>query len=114
MVRIGAVAVIWFAAGMAAVAQSGPFAGLAANLSEAGTRGKGVFLQRCSICHLPQLPGRTPPMGPVLSAVLRDAKPEREAAIRTLILEGSPQMPGFRYTLAAQDVDGLIVFLKGL
>ena len=82
-------------------------------LGEAGTRGQGVFLQRCQICHLPQLPERSAPMGPVLNHV-QMATPDAEAKFRTKVLDGSMKMPGFKYTLQQQQVDDLVAYFKAV
>ena len=88
-------------------------------------RGKGLFLQRCSLCHLPQ--GRrlrtSPPLpygpdfrilGPTLNGLFKAAKPEKESAVRNTILEGGPTMPGFQYGLEPKEMDDLIAYLKTL
>src|SRR5262245_17075827 len=98
------------------LAQSGRghFSIVKAPLSEAQTRGKGLFLQRCSICHLPQLPGRTPSAGPVLDTVFRSASAEKEAMVRKSIVEGLPGMPAFRYNLQPGEIDDIIAYLKAV
>jgi mono/diheme cytochrome c family protein len=95
-----------------AQSSSGYFSKVTAKLGENETRGKGLFLQRCSICHLPQLPGRKPPVGPALSGYLQSPTPEKQAAARQKIVDGSPAMPGFRYALQSKDVDDIIAYLK--
>lgn len=88
-------------------------------------RGKGVFLQRCSLCHLPQgkrLRAEPPKpyapefrlLAPSLEGILRDATPERMNSTRTIILKGQKMMPGFEYGLVPQAVDDLMAYLKRL
>lgn len=83
-----------------------------AELSPTELRGKKVFLQRCSICHLPPLyePPSVKPYGPLLTGYLRN--PQMEARARTAIREGTPRMPGFQYGLQPSEIDDVIAFLK--
>lgn len=79
-------------------------------------RGEGLFLQRCSICHLdkPVKPTTKPSIGPKLNGLLKNDKPDQEKTVRKLILEGTPNMPGFQYGLTAKQIDDLIAYLKAL
>ena len=88
----------------------------AAKLSEQERRGEGLFLQRCSLCHLPRTLkfGSPPTVGPNLSGLFKEASSEQENVFRGFILKGSPNMPGFQYGLEPREVDDLIVFLKTL
>ena len=107
-------ALVLSSVGVWAQSRTGHFAKVTVPLGESETKGKGLFLQRCSICHLPQLPGRTPSIGPVLDNLFRDAKPDAEATVRKMILEGSPRMPGFQYALQSRDIEDLIAYVKVL
>ena len=76
-------------------------------------RGEILFQERCPLCHFGrrgQQSGRY--TGPNLKGVLKDAKPEREADVRRTIREGTPNMPGYEYTLKPAQIDDLIAFLK--
>lgn len=78
-------------------------------------RGEGIFLQRCSICHLVKKLkniGSPPTVGPDLSGVFATATPDEEKTLRTYILKGSPNMPGFQFGLDTKDIDDLIAYLK--
>jgi mono/diheme cytochrome c family protein len=81
---------------------------------ERETRGEGLFLQRCSICHLPRNLkfGSPPTIGPALSGQFKSASAEDLKVLRGYILKGGPGMPGFQYGLEPKDVDDLIAFLK--
>ena len=85
-----------------------------AALSSAELHGKKVFLQRCSICHLPPLyePESVKPYGPLLDGYLRNA--QFEARARQAIREGTPRMPGFQYGLQPAEIDDVIAYLKTL
>jgi len=85
-------------------------------LSEEARRGEGLFLQRCSLCHLPRKLkfGSPPVIGPSLSGQFRDATPDQMKILRGFILKGGPDMPGFQYGLEPKEVDDLIAYLKTL
>jgi mono/diheme cytochrome c family protein len=87
-----------------------------ATLSEQETRGEGLFLQRCSLCHLPRKLkfGSPATVGPILSGLFKEAGPDEQKLLKGWILKGSPGMPGFQYGLEPKDVDDLIAFLKTL
>ena len=88
----------------------------AAKLSEEATRGENLFLQRCSICHLPRKLkfGSPPVIGPSLSGQFKSATPDQMKVLRGFILKGGPDMPGFQYGLEPNEVDDLISYLKTL
>ena len=100
------------------LAQSKPAAALPAaeKLNEQETRGEGLFLQRCSLCHLPRKLkfGSPPVIGPSLSGQFKDAAPDQLKVLRGFILKGGPDMPGFQYGLEPKEVDDLIAYLKTL
>ncbi len=73
--------------------------------------GKKLFVQRCSVCHLPALPSYVA-YGPVLDGkTLADLG---EQAVRGQIMRGSARMPGFQYTLSAAEIDETVDYLKTL
>ena len=85
-------------------------------LSEQERRGEGLFLQRCSLCHLPRKLkfGSPPVIGPSLAGLFKDATPEQMKVLRGFILKGGPNMPGFQYGLEPREIDDLIAYLKAL
>jgi mono/diheme cytochrome c family protein len=85
-------------------------------LSSEQRRGEGLFLQRCSICHLPRKLkfGSPPVIGPSLSGQFKDTTPEQMKTLRGFILNGGPDMPGFQYGLEPKEIDDLIAYLKTL
>jgi mono/diheme cytochrome c family protein len=73
--------------------------------------GKKLFLQRCSVCHLPRLYDEDPhPYGPKLDGVVKS--PETEERARKAIREGGPRMPGFQYGLEPGEIDDIIAYMK--
>ena len=85
---------------------------LKANFSDQERRGEGLFLQRCSLCHLPQLPTHRR-LASDLTGLFAGADTEKEQSIREVISKGVPtMMPGFQYGLSAKQFDDLISYLK--
>jgi mono/diheme cytochrome c family protein len=82
--------------------------------SAAAQAGKKIFYQRCSVCHLPPLRGRTAGVkayAPSLKGVVSDAETEQHA--RDIIRKGSGEiMPGFQYGLQPEQIDDIVAFLK--
>ncbi|MBI4465069.1 MAG: cytochrome c [Acidobacteria bacterium] len=76
--------------------------------------GKKLFLQRCSLCHLPRLndPTTPDPFGPKLNGVVKGTESAMRA--RETILKGTARMPGFQYGLQPQEIDNLLAYLKTL
>jgi mono/diheme cytochrome c family protein len=97
-------------------AQNKPVAALppSEKLNEQEMRGEGLFLQRCSLCHLPRKLkfGSPPVVGPSLSGQFKDSGPDQQKILRNFILKGGPDMPGFQYGLEPKELDDLIAFLK--
>lgn len=83
-------------------------------LSAQELRGEGVFLQRCSLCHLPKRAKVCcqAPLGPLLYGVLKPGDAARERLVREQILRGSANMPGFGAGLDANELDDLLAYLK--
>jgi mono/diheme cytochrome c family protein len=91
-------------------------------LTEQQTRGAGVFIQRCALCHLPKTFGAggskfccVAALGPTLSGRFAKLTPDEEKAYRDIILNGGPTyMPSWKYGLAPEDIDDIIAYLKTL
>ena len=73
--------------------------------------GKKLFVQRCSVCHLPALPSYTA-YGPLLDNNIVSSWGDE--AIRQRIQSGSVKMPGFQYTLSSAEIDAIMDYLKTL
>lgn len=83
----------------------------AAPLAGKELAGKKLFLQRCSICHMPPLNDpEGQPYGPKLSGFVKDTATETRA--RETIKNGTPRMPGFQYGLDQEQIDNIITYLK--
>lgn len=99
-------------------AQSKPAAGVAVpqKMDEQTQRGEGLFLQRCSLCHLPRKLkfGSPPVIGPSLSGQFKDVAPDQMKVLQGFILKGGPDMPGFQYGLDTKQLDDLMAYLKTL
>ena len=99
------------------LAQSAPSSPTRSSTASAQVkRGEGLFLQRCSICHLdkPLKPKTKPSFGPKLNGLFKSAEPNKEKIVREVILKGSPDMPGFQYALDTMQINDLIAYLKTL
>jgi mono/diheme cytochrome c family protein len=88
--------------------------GADAKLTQEQFKGQGLFLQRCSLCHLARnLKFGTPPtVGPSLKSAFKNTSADEEKDLRTFIMNGSPHMPGFRYALSQKEIEDLIAYLK--
>jgi mono/diheme cytochrome c family protein len=81
------------------------------SLTSAQAAGKKLFVQKCSVCHLPPLPSYTA-YGPLLdNNVVAD---RGEDAVREQIKGGSARMPGFQYTLSSAEIEQIVGYLKTL
>ena len=91
-------------------AQEKPGSAAKADLTEAQRLGRLVLQQRCSLCHNPQAVGRS--IGPRLSKLTGTGQPADY--VEKQILDGSANMPAFRYGLEPAEVAAVIDYLKGL
>jgi mono/diheme cytochrome c family protein len=84
---------------------------LAAAAQQAGDQqllGMRLFNQSCRVCHTkPQL--TSPQYGPVLSTNTLGGKAD---IIREVISNGTPRMPGFKYTFKPAEIDAVIAYIK--
>jgi mono/diheme cytochrome c family protein len=78
--------------------------------------GKKLFIQKCSVCHLPPLGVRPEsPYARVLTGYMKG--PESETRAREVIRKGTsgtPGMPGFQYTLEPEQIESIIAYLNTL
>ena len=73
--------------------------------SDAQSEGKGLFSQRCAVCHSTA----TKKYGPMLS---KQNVIDREDTVRQQIEQGSALMPGFQYALKSSQIDAIVGYLK--
>jgi|SRR5262245_15384263 len=81
-------------------------------LSNQQKEGRRLFQQKCAVCHLPILPqdGSAQPYARSLRKSLVD---RNEEYVRRVIADGTgPRMPGWKYTLRADQIDALVSYLK--
>jgi hypothetical protein len=67
--------------------------------------GRFRFRQRCALCHASQ-----GGIGPTLNQ--RTVTGKGEDAVRRQILEGSPRMPAYKYSIEPTTVDAILAYLK--
>ena len=72
------------------------------------TLGMRLFNQSCRVCHTkPQL--SSPQYGPALSMNTLGGNAE---AMRQFISNGTPRMPGFKYTFKPAEIDAIVAYIK--
>jgi mono/diheme cytochrome c family protein len=77
-------------------------------LNDTQKAGQALFVQSCGVCHLkPQL--TAPQFAPVLS---RDSASGNEDAMRQVIANGTPRMPGFKYHFTETQIAAIASYLK--
>src|SRR3984893_9690639 len=81
---------------------------LAQDLDATQRLGHRLFNQPCRVCHAkPQFNSAW--YGPVL---LKDSASGNVSAMREVILNGTPRMPGFRHHFKPAQVDAIVAYLK--
>lgn len=77
-------------------------------LNEQQKLGRRLFEQSCGVCHTrPTLVSGM--YGPELS---RDSAGGREEIMRAFITNGTPRMPGFKYTYSPDQIAAIAAYLK--
>lgn len=76
--------------------------------SDQRTLGMRLFNQSCRVCHTkPQL--SSPQYGPALSVNTLGGNAD---ALRQFISNGTPRMPGFKYTFKPAEIDAIVAYIK--
>lgn len=76
--------------------------------------GKKLFVQRCSVCHLPPL-GPGEPRSLARSVVGFVKTKQAEGVARQIIQNGIPsRMPGFKYGLQPDEIDQIVAYMIAL
>ena len=96
-----AIAAVVVLAAASASAQESP-------LNDTQKLGQSLFVQSCGVCHLKPLLG-APQFAPVLS---RESASGNENAMREVIANGTPRMPGFRYHFTETQIAAIASYLK--
>ena len=76
--------------------------------------GRKLFVQRCSVCHMPPLgPGQPRSYAKSLTGIVKDK--QTETAARGIIEKGIPnRMPGFQSGLTSGEIDRIVAYLGTL
>ncbi len=74
-------------------------------------RGRDLFNQSCMVCHVKLQITSPAKYGPDLS---QKALGGQEAVMREVISNGTPNMPGFKYHFAPDQIDAIVSYLKTL
>jgi mono/diheme cytochrome c family protein len=107
--RYGAGIVLLMLAG-APIATAQPFPD-PNTLTSVQLRGRNLFNQSCLVCHVKLQITSASKYGPDLS---KEALGGQEAVMRDVISNGTPNMPGFKYTFAPEQIDAVIAYVKTL
>jgi mono/diheme cytochrome c family protein len=79
-------------------------------LNDTQALGKRLYEQSCGVCHTPPtLVSRL--YGPALS---KDSAGGRAEVMREVISNGTPRMPGFKYTYSPDQIAAIAVYLETL
>ena len=97
--------IVWAAA---AVFLAGGAVAQQPQLNETQTLGRSLFVQSCGVCHLPPQLG-APRYAPALS---RDSAGGQESAMREVIANGTPRMPGFKANFTPEQIAAIAAYLK--
>ncbi len=73
--------------------------------------GRNLFTQHCVVCHVKTLITAVRTYGPALS---KQSLGGQEDVMRELISNGTPNMPGFKYSLEPGEISSIIAYLKTL
>jgi mono/diheme cytochrome c family protein len=90
-----------------AVAQSAPTPD---TLSATQRDGQKMFYQSCGVCHTkPQITATQ--FAPVLS---KESVSGNESAVRGIIADGTPRMPGFKYQFNAEQIASITSYVMAI
>jgi mono/diheme cytochrome c family protein len=99
------------------VATAWPFAAAAQTavapptLTATQLAGRNLFAQHCVVCHVKTLITAVRTYGPALS---KESLGGQDDVMRELIGNGTPNMPGFKYSLEPGEIGSIIAYLKTL
>lgn len=81
------------------------------SLNAAQLTGRNLFAQHCVVCHVRTLVTAVRTYGPPLS---KESLGGQDDVMRELIGNGTPNMPGFKYSLEPGEIGEIIAYLKTL
>jgi len=84
---------------------------VAQTLDATATAGRNLFAQHCVVCHVKTLITATRTYGPSLS---KESLGGQEEVLRAFISEGDSNMPGFKLSLAPDEIGSIVAYLKTL
>jgi mono/diheme cytochrome c family protein len=99
------------------LAAAGPFPAVAQSavaqpaLTATQLTGRNLFAQHCVVCHVKTLITAVRTYGPALS---KESLGGQDDVLRELIGNGTPNMPGFKYSLEPGEIGTIIAYLKTL
>jgi mono/diheme cytochrome c family protein len=110
MKRSVAVLAIGVTFALAALPRHASAQGAAASaLNATQSAGRTLFAQHCVVCHVKTLVTAVRTYGPALS---KDTLGGDEDALRSFISDGTPKMPGFKYSLEPGEIGAIAAYLK--
>jgi mono/diheme cytochrome c family protein len=71
--------------------------------------GRNLFVQHCGVCHVKMQVTTGGQRGPVLSKASLGGQ---EDVMREFISNGTPNMPGFKYTFQPDEIAAIVAYLK--
>lgn len=111
------VGLLALAANIVAQSEQAPSFRPGLNLSDQQRKGEYLFLQRCAVCHQARYTksaseSELPVVFKNLEGLFKDARSDRDEAVRDVIWKGAAGMPGWQYALEPREIDDLIAYLK--
>jgi mono/diheme cytochrome c family protein len=82
-----------------------------AELNDKQLLGRNLFAQSCVVCHVKVQLSNLGHYGPALSKMSLGGQ---EDVMRELISNGTPNMPGFKYHFAPDQIDAIVAYIKTL
>lgn len=73
--------------------------------------GRNLFTQHCVVCHVKTLVTAVRTYGPALS---KNSLGGQADVMREFIGNGTPNMPGFKYSLAPAEIGAIVAYIKTL
>jgi len=83
----------------------------AASLNPTQLLGRNTFAQHCTVCHVRTQITVQRSYGPALS---KNSLGGQDDVLRELISNGTPNMPGFKYSLEPREIDAVVAYVKTL